>query len=99
MMGGAQRVKRVMPILQDTKVKMGFLHRLAAWASSKQVPNDQRNMAKVEPSAFLYSYTHTHIYIYYVYMIKQMCVQIRIYKWILARHVSIFSCLLMKFFR
>lgn len=55
MMGGAQRVKRVMPILQDSKVKMGFLHRLAAWASpkpfhavkwkSKQVPNDRRNLA------------------------------------------------------
>lgn len=35
-MGGAQRVKRVMPILQDSKVKMGFLHRLAAWASPKR---------------------------------------------------------------
>ena len=70
MMGGAQRVKRVMPILQDTKVKMGFLHRLAAWASSKEVPNDQRNMAKVEPSAFLYSYTPLYTYIYYVYMNK-----------------------------
>lgn len=38
-MGGAQRVKRVMPILQDNKVKMGFLHRLAAWASPKLETN------------------------------------------------------------